>query len=40
MAIRMDNETISDRSWGKADKAALAHRLSEAGDVEGIREVE
>jgi len=38
MAIRIDNDTISDRPWGEVDKAALARRLAEAGDAEAIRE--
>ncbi len=39
MAIRIDNETISDRPWGEVDKAALARRMAEAGEAEAIREV-
>jgi len=38
MAIRIDNDTISDRPWGEVDNAALARRLAEAGDAEAIRE--
>ncbi len=40
MAIPNDIDTICDRPWGEADKAALARRLAEAGEAEAIREVE
>ena len=38
MAIRIDNETVSDRAWGDVDKAALARRLADNGDASAVRE--
>jgi len=38
MAITIENKTISDRSWGDVDKAALARRLAEDGEAGAIRE--